>query len=226
MYKILAVSLFLLALPAHAVICKIVDEEGVVSYSDIPAEDCPNRVKLPEYSRYRPRPLENNFDSRPAQGPEPEFAGYSGVKIAQPASGDTVRSNQGSVPVSISMQPVLQPKHRVRLFLDSVLIQPDFANQSATLSGVERGSHTLSAHVVDETGNVLSSAVPVTFTLRKASIHDRSGSEAETGDGDSDSGTTTDDSGAGASANVPNYSASQGGGGGTHPSYRPNYSNN
>lgn len=225
MYKILAVSVLFLALPAHAVICKFVDEQGGVSYSDVPAEDCPTRVKLPEYSRYQPRTIEGGFDRGEGQGTEPEFTGYSGVRIAQPASGDTVRSNQGRVPVSVSMQPVLQPKHRVRLFLDSVLIQPDFANQSATLSGVERGSHTLGAHVVDENGNVLSSAVPVTFTLRKASILNQPDNGSD--DPDSDSGGSTDGGGnTNTSSNVPNYSAPIGGGSAPHPSYRPSYAPN
>ena len=41
----------------HAVVCKTVDAEGVVGYTDVPVEECANPITLPDYSRYAPRPI-------------------------------------------------------------------------------------------------------------------------------------------------------------------------
>lgn len=170
MQKLIPILLLSISLPVHAVICKTVNQKGEVSYSDLPADECQQRVKLPEYSTYQPRvPQSIRSSTQKGESDEQPFSGYTGVKIAQPAANGTVRSNEGKVPVSVTMQPVLQPKHKVRFFLDSVLIQPDFTSQSGTLTGVERGTHSVYAVVVDESGTSLGQTAPSSFTLRQAS---------------------------------------------------------
>ena len=43
------------------------------------------------------------------------------------------------------------------------------ASTSATLTNVDRGSHTIAAAVVDADGNQVAKADPVTFTLHRVS---------------------------------------------------------
>jgi hypothetical protein len=141
-----------------------------VTYSDVPEQECQDRVRVQQSNTYEPVPVAGSESAEPdVQTPVEPFTGYVSATISQPASDGTVRSNEGRVPVSLDLQPVLQPGHKVRWVLDGIQIQPSFDVSSAVLTGVERGTHSLSAQVLGEQGAVLYSAGPVSFTLRKAS---------------------------------------------------------
>lgn len=168
----------LLSQSASAVICKTVDAEGVVGYSDVPASECANKVKLPPSSTYTPRPLPATIrPNKPSAESSHDFSGYTKASFVQPEDGGTERSQLGKVAVSVELEPPLQPGHKMRLQLDGVKIQPSFNSQSASLTGVERGTHSLAAEVLDEGGVVLISVAPIQFTLRKDAIESSVGDE-------------------------------------------------
>lgn len=168
------------ALPANAVICKTVSDDGVVSYTDTPMNECSSPVKLPAYSRYAPRPLSSSAKpsagagGKAAAGGEP-FTGYTDMQIETPAHNGTVRSNEGKVPVKVTLEPPLQKGHKVQFFLDGKPTGPGMASTGATLTGVNRGTHTLSVQVQDERDRVLYSAGPIRFTLRKEALESGAG---------------------------------------------------
>jgi len=158
---------------ASAVVCKTVDADGVVSYEDLPAAECPQAVKLPDYSRYAPRAVEQPRPARStATGSAVRFERYTSINILQPEAGGTVRSNDGKVPVSIALEPALQQGHSVRLLLDGQAISGGFDALAIELSGVERGTHSLQASVVDLGGQRLIESSTVRFTLRKMGLND------------------------------------------------------
>ena len=159
----------------HAVICKSVDAEGVVSYTDVPANECQQILKLPDYSRYAPRPIQRPSGASDQNLPEQPapFIGYQSIKIQQPEANGTVRSNEGIVPVSIALEPSLQPGHRIKLFLDGGAVQGEFDSPAIELNGVLRGTHNLRAVVSDANGRRLGDSPTVRFTLRKTTIYDR-----------------------------------------------------
>lgn len=162
---------------AFAVICKSVDADGVVSYSEVPAAECPEVVKLPDYSRYTPRPVTpptnepNDVVEAPAV--EQPFTGYDRIAITEPEPNGTVRSNDGIVQVGVTLQPSLQPGHRIKLFLDGGAVAGEFDGPAIQLSGVERGTHSLRAVVSDESGRRLGDSPSIRFTLRQISLYDR-----------------------------------------------------
>lgn len=167
---VLVTGLLFGAGPAGAVICKVVDDRGQVAYSDIPADKCPHRVKLPAYSHYAPRPLAMPGPANKGAGPAAaRVVSYSGLKIQTPQDNGTVRSNQGQVSVQLEMQPALQKGHRVLWRLDGSPAGKALASNSAVLTGVERGTHSLSAQIVDANERVLGSAPTIHFTLHKES---------------------------------------------------------
>jgi hypothetical protein len=174
MIRHLYAALLLFPGVASAVICKSVDADGVVSYADVPAAECENPVQLPEYSRYTPRIPEPLPDSgRTATASDGEvtslFAGYDSLSISEPASGGSVRNNEGKVTVVVDLKPPLQPDHRVTLTIDGQPISGRFDSVAIDLDGVERGQHRLQARVVDADGGVLIESSPVEFTMRQAS---------------------------------------------------------
>jgi len=176
MNKKILFALLLLLLPglAHAVICKSVDSEGVVSYTKVPASECPEPVRLPAYSTFESRPVPPGAEGAsadPAAG-EVSFEGYKTIKILQPEADGVVRSNEGKVPVTIALEPALQQGHRVALHVDGKAVQGAFDGLAIELSGIERGTHSVRARVSDADGKLLIESPPVSFTLRQTGLFD------------------------------------------------------
>jgi hypothetical protein len=172
MRTLILLLLLCISLPAFAVICKTVDDQGNVTYSDIPEAECPNKVRLPELSTFEPRSLPDTGQAQAVdqQAEDATPVAYSEMRFDQPEEEGTVRSNEGKVPVSVVLEPPLQEGHKLRLLLDGIIVQPSFDSQTVVLSGVERGAHALQAQVIDASGAVLRSAGPLNFTLQRASV--------------------------------------------------------
>jgi hypothetical protein len=166
--------LLLLVLPwsAQAVICKSVDAKGGVAYSEVPGAECKHPVSLPEVSRYAPPPVGAGSTSSAGNGATDvaaPFTGYTEMRIEQPVADGAVRSNEGRVPVAVSLVPSLQQGHYLQLVLDGTLVAPPAATLGSTLTGISPGTHSLQARIVDAQGRVLYSTGAISFTLlRKA----------------------------------------------------------
>ena len=93
---------------------------------------------------------------------------YTDIAITQPANEETVHDNEGNVAVQVAVSPSLAPGDRVVVLLDG---QPagKWADTTLTLSGVERGAHTLEARVVGPGGSMLVASQPITFYVWQAS---------------------------------------------------------
>lgn len=220
MLKFVLPLLLLLPGLSHAVICKSVAADGVVSYADVAPGECAEQIKLPDYSRYAPRPIGNpSAQSGNQTVNESEFRGYQSMRFEQPESGSVIRDDNGNVPVSIALQPRLQPGHRITIRLDGLNVDGTFTGTSLKLTKVERGSHRLSATVFDEDGRALISASSGSFTLRKRSLLDP---------GREDGPTPPPPGPTGSSNFPPNYTPGTGGisttPSKTNPSFAPKYS--
>lgn len=174
MNKSLLVALLLLPGVSAAVICKTIEADGTVSYADVPAAECPEQVKLPDYSRYAPRPIPQSAPAEStATGTVVDFEGYKSLKIIQPELNGTVRNNEGIVPVVLVAEPGFQTGHKLQLRLDGKRVPGDFDGLSVTLNGVNRGSHTLRASIWDANGKRLIESQLLRFMLRQTGLHDR-----------------------------------------------------
>lgn len=166
-------ALMLLPGFSFAVICKTLDADGNVTYTDVPAAACPEVVKLPAASTYQPRPIEASAEEATETAAEPEpFDGYRSIAITQPEKDGTVRSNEGEMTVTVALEPALQTGHAIKLEIDGRAVEGGFDGLAIDLSGVERGTHTLRATVVDGTGKDLIASQTVSFTMRKAGLFD------------------------------------------------------
>lgn len=222
MLRSAALVCLLLPALAHAVICKTVDDEGVVNYADVPAAECANPVKLPDYSRYSPRTIRvpPPTTSKATAVPLP-FDGYQSMQVIAPENEGTVRSNEGQVSVGIALQPDLQPGHLVRLQLDGETVSGKFDSVGIQLSGVDRGTHSLEAAIVDGNGRTLIEAPTVRFTLRKIGLYDRPSepeNPIERNGGDGEGGESTSEP---AEQNPTSFPATPGGNAAFAPNYRP-----
>ncbi len=96
--------------------------------------------------------------------------GYDSVLITAPVPETTIHDNNGNLDIDVSISPPLNEKkgdYVVILFDDKIVasgIYPHFS-----LTGIERGAHTLVAEVHAADGRVLATSPPVTFYMWQAS---------------------------------------------------------
>lgn len=96
---------------------------------------------------------------------------YVVLSIVAPTNEETVHDNLGSVQIQIAIEPPLHADagHRLRIALDGQPIAELTSDQPYTLQDVERGTHVLSATVIDRTGAELIASASVTFHMWRAS---------------------------------------------------------
>lgn len=154
---------------------KYVDDRGVVHYTDKPPAGV-KKADLPELQTYSSEPSSStdqysagssSADTGPVLLP-PEAAAlgfYSSVKITSPAPDETFHTADAQVTVAASVQPGLQSAqgHHLVFYVDGIVRPTD--QSSIVLQGVERGSHTVSAAVLDAGGRVLTQSPPVSFHM-------------------------------------------------------------
>ena len=167
-YLVVAIT-FILA-PAHAGdIYRHVDKDGNVVYSDTPTEGS---------SKVEVDPI--NIDSSPKAKPrdhlpsESQDGGlndnvYSALVITAPEDNTTLR-NTGEVRIAASLKPGLRPTHRIRFLDNGSVIAPATRNMSLLVTELERGTHQITAEVIDANSKVIISSAPVAVHVHKASI--------------------------------------------------------
>ena len=115
-------------------------------------------------------PLPGGGELRAAQFEAGVEASYVAVKVVTPTNDQTVHDNLGKVEVRVAVAPALQTGrgHRLQIILDDRPVAAT-TGDSHVLNGVERGTHTLRAAVIDRDGRELAASEPVTFYLWQAS---------------------------------------------------------
>lgn len=96
---------------------------------------------------------------------------YTAISIVHPASEAIIHNNDGTLEVALSVAPALQieGKHRIRIHLDGIDLPETRLTTQFSLTNIERGTHTLQAAVVDQSGRALITSAPVTFHMWRAS---------------------------------------------------------
>lgn len=158
----------LIALPALGAesAYRIVHPDGTVEFSDQPQEGAES-VLLPEAQTvHTPKPTLK--PSPPAPKPKPKTHVYSAFAIASPGEDAVLRNIQEKLAVSLTVEPGLGEKHQIVLSFDGREVAQGTALQY-TVEDVYRGSHTLSAVIRDENGQVVMSAPAVTFHVKQTS---------------------------------------------------------
>ncbi|MDA8094183.1 MAG: DUF4124 domain-containing protein [Betaproteobacteria bacterium] len=169
----LAVLITTLALSATsfgATIYRWVDRNGTVVYSSEPRPGASTILVPP------PHPATGPTQPGPANIVQPMPAKQADVRytealIVEPKDESTIHSNAGEVPVEVSVQPGLNASagDRIAVLLDGRMLPQRYTATSFTLSGVERGAHTLQAVVVSPDGATRISTAIATFYVWHAS---------------------------------------------------------
>jgi len=169
-FACIPVLALLFAGAAHAQAYKWVDEDGIVHYSDRPHEGA-EIIQLPSYHRpstpaARPAPARTTQPA--AEEPEEQATGYEHLSVASPASEETLWNLEGTLNVSLDLQPSLRPGHRVRVYFDG---QPRMVTgTSFQIEEVFRGTHNIQAEILDRAGRLMIRSETNQFYVQQTSV--------------------------------------------------------
>lgn len=166
------ILLFLLALPCGAEMYKWVDDEGNVSYGDHPAPGQKKQIIKPiPISTYSSGYRKSETTTVNNKTKKPKETRYTQLTIAQPQDDAAIRSNSGQLTVTLNTTPALDFKagHIIELILNGSKVATSDSS-SITLANLDRGTHTLSAYIIDKTGKVLITAPSSTFHLLRSAV--------------------------------------------------------
>lgn len=171
MKPFLVAVVLLLALPVQAEVYRIVNPDGSVTFTDQPQQGA-ETVKLPPVSTYPAPRVSAPVQASSGQDGESADAGYSSFVVVSPAPETTIRDNQGNVSMQVRVEPALQVEqgHRIQFMVDGVDQGEPSASTGVTFQNVDRGSHSLSARLIDAEGKTLMTTPAVTVFVRQASL--------------------------------------------------------
>ncbi|WP_438971087.1 DUF4124 domain-containing protein [Methylophaga sp.] len=183
--KILWLLFFTLALPVNAEVYRWVDDNGNVVYSDEPHADA-ETIDLPAPTTYTPveasqseadilRLSPDDEDNEDSASEVPDYQ----LRIISPADDESIWVNNGDVSVSMVLEPALDPERGDMIVLS--LDGTEIARQATTavqLDNLDRGTHTLSAKVIDKNGSALTDQASVIFHLHRNSIQNNQNTNA------------------------------------------------
>ena len=143
-----------------------VGEGGVVEFTDVP-DKAAEEVKVPPTQTYKAKPIKPTISIDEAEE-SPVFR-YQKLQIASPQNEETIFDNSGNVTINVAVSPAIPKalRHKLEVYVDGKLQAG--AGTSLQLTNLDRGSHTVSARVVDGTGAVLIKSAETVFFVRRHS---------------------------------------------------------
>lgn len=166
-------TLLLVSLAANAQIYKTVDEQGNVTFSDMPTDrGASERVEVQQTNTTPPPPMAVPRDQPQSEEEEPEAVTYQPT-ITSPANETTIPMGPGNFSVSAQVEPPLESGAALQLFMDGNPqgVPQESANWS--LTNVFRGAHDLEVAVVDMDGNELARSPAVRVYVLRPSVNNR-----------------------------------------------------
>ena len=179
MHRLLLICLMLFVVGvvnADTRVYRSTDDEGVVEFSDRPQEGAEAVKVRPAQSVDVPVPPLSTPSQRAPESAAPSSP-YSEFAIRSPQNDEALVEHSGRVTVGVAINPPLRlgSGHRLQFRLNGEAIGPLSAATSIVLENVDRGTHTLTANVVDSNGRVIASTQPSTFHLQRTSVIRRQG---------------------------------------------------
>jgi hypothetical protein len=150
------------------------DANGVVHYSDKPVQGA-ERISVlppkPSIAVTKPAAAEPRAASAQSNQPDPPpIVPYSRCVVTAPDNEETFNAIN-TVAAGLLIEPALQPGHRIEVLLNGSIVKdwpPDAS--SHTLTGLDRGSYTLNARVLDSFGGAVCSGPTINFHVHLPTV--------------------------------------------------------
>lgn len=162
----------LLPLHAHAGVYTYIDADGNRVYTDQPQSNNAERIEL--------APSNNMSGGAPIQPPpvsltmeEPKPPAYQMLRILIPEPDATIREITGNMIVTLTSEPGLLPEHSYRLLLDGQIVGTPGRSPVFPLENIDRGTHQLSAEIIDASGRILERTPSQPFHMKRISLSEK-----------------------------------------------------
>jgi len=179
---LLTFSLAMTSSSLLAQVYKVVDENGNVTFTDIPPGDGSKPVDLPglsviETPEFAPTARQAaEAAGADAEAPEETLRSlrqsFRDFEIISPQSEESIWSPDGPVSAAWRTSNALRDGMQVMLFIDGNL-QATTTQAMVPLVGLERGEHTISAEIRDQRNRTIATAQPITFFVRQPGLYNR-----------------------------------------------------
>jgi len=176
---------FLLAMTTSSLMAqvyKVVDENGNVTFTDIPPGDGSKPLDLPAISVVETPEYETTarqaaeaagVDAEPAEETIRSLRqSYRDFEIISPQSEESVWAPDGPIAVAWRTSNDLHDGMQVMIFIDGNL-HTTTAQAMVPLVGLERGEHIITAEIRDRRNRTIATAQPITFFVRQPGLYNR-----------------------------------------------------
>jgi hypothetical protein len=152
-----------------------VDANGQVHYSDTPVPGA-TQIELSgaqtfgSSARQQPSAANKPASQSALQRSTGSAERYRSFNIVSPKQQETLWNVGTVVDVQIEIDPPLQPIHLLDLFVDGQRRNLNTTSTDLTLEDVYRGTHTIQAVVVEQSGAEVIRSLATTFMVQQSSI--------------------------------------------------------
>lgn len=170
----------IMSLPVLAQIYTWKNADGNTIYSDRPHPDA-KTIELKPTNTVQPPPNpqtspSNNASSSASDNGQASGRSFRSLQIINPADEEAIRSNDGTLSLTVNTDPPLSSGHRMRIMIDGELREEAVlgngqSTQTLNLSNIDRGSHKITAVVYDAQGNPVQSSPGITVHLKRTSVN-------------------------------------------------------
>ena len=176
---LIAFLLAVVANPLTAQVYKSVDEDGNVTYTDQAPKEGAKPVKLrpisvieaPTY-QVKPKPSEASAEGEDGKEMSLKYLrkNYKDFAIVAPQADESVWNPQDFITVAWNVRYQLQPGMQATIYVDGKQ-QATTTEQIISVTGLERGEHTVTAELKDAQNRRVATADSVTFFIRRPNIY-------------------------------------------------------
>lgn len=148
-----------------AIIYKVVDPGGGVTYTDTPPVDQGGSevTLLPITAIPTLKRPPESISNQPTHG----YFAYTRVELISPKHESMLYYDQAEVIARLALTPSLQVGHQVQFYVDNSPYGGPVAAPSLAIAGLERGAHQISARVVMSEGEMVARTQSVTVHVQR-----------------------------------------------------------
>jgi len=174
-HKIIITLVLFLTFTTSAVaeMYKWVDKDGNISYADQPPFKGAEKLDAPDLTTVAAPevPEKKATQTETAESKRKKSTSYTYLKITNPEHDATIRNNEGNFSISMTIKPALDTKHGhyFSVLMDGKTVQDKVYVSSASLTGIDRGTHKISVAVKNENGKILRKSKSITVHLHRQS---------------------------------------------------------
>ncbi|MEH6452640.1 MAG: DUF4124 domain-containing protein [Psychromonas sp.] len=106
----------------------------------------------------------DNLSSQVTDEPVIEYQ----ATIISPEDDTALRSNNGTINIHVTTEPVKKNTHKLQLFLDGQALGSPQISPTISAQNIDRGTHQVQVQLLDENGNILALTQIVTVHLQRA----------------------------------------------------------